>query len=195
MGLIYINSHNKLVISEHFNNEKKTIAFTGMREPFGKNNKKNYTYFSKLKNIIKEVLVTFIEKEYVTHFINGLAIGSDQLCASVVIELKKDYKITLEAAIPCFNQDMYWNDEDKINYQKILSLCDTKNYITAGNYTKICMHIRNRYMVDNSDIVIAIWNGKSGGTEKTVKYAKTKKKPIIIINPDDIFNENLHKGR
>ena len=184
MGLIYINNHNKLVINKPFTNEKKTIAFTGMRKPFEKNNKKESIYFSKLKDIIKETLVALIEKESFTHFINGLAVGSDQLCASVVIELKKYYKITLEAAIPCFNQDMYWSDKNKINYKKILSLCDIKNYITAGNYTKICMHIRNKYMVDNSDLIIAIWNGKSGGTEQTIKYAKTKKKPIIIINPN-----------
>lgn len=41
-------------------------------------------------------------------------------------------------------------------------------------------------MVNNSDIVIAVWNGSKGGTGNCVNYAKMQKKEIIVINPDDI---------
>lgn len=41
-------------------------------------------------------------------------------------------------------------------------------------------------MVDNADILIAIWNGKGSGTGNTVKYAKSIGKKIIIINPKEI---------
>lgn len=167
----------------------KTVAFTGMRKPFGNNNE-NSIYYSILKDKIKDVVLNLIEKKSANYFISGLAIGSDQLCASVVIELKelkKNYKIQLEAAIPCSNQDRFWTDNYKKNYKEILSLCDIKKYISNKPYTKYCMHIRNRYMVDNSDIIIAIWNGQQGGTAQTVKYARTKKIPIITINPDDIL--------
>lgn len=169
----------------------KTVAFTGMRIPFGNNNSKNNFYYSELKSKIKEVVINLIKKESANYFISGLAIGSDQLCASIIIELKKDYNIMLEAAIPCSNQDRFWTNVDKKNYQKILSLCNVKKYISNSTYTKYCMHIRNKYMVDNSNIVVAIWNGKAGGTAQTVKYAKAKNVPIIIINPDDIINKNF----
>jgi hypothetical protein len=38
-------------------------------------------------------------------------------------------------------------------------------------------------MVDNFDAVIAVWNGLSGGTENTVKYAQAKGRPILVIDP------------
>lgn len=38
-------------------------------------------------------------------------------------------------------------------------------------------------MVDNSDWVIAVWNGKPSGTGKTVKYAEECGCNIIIILP------------
>lgn len=41
-------------------------------------------------------------------------------------------------------------------------------------------------MVDLSDKVIAVWNGKSGGTANCVKYAKTVDKPIMLILPDEV---------
>ena len=37
-------------------------------------------------------------------------------------------------------------------------------------------------MVDKSDLVIAVWNGKeSGGTWNTIQYAKSKGKKIHFI--------------
>ena len=33
---------------------------------------------------------------------------------------------------------------------------------------------KNEYMVDNSDYVIAVWNGKPSGTGNTVTYARKK---------------------
>ena len=36
----------------------------------------------------------------------------------------------------------------------------------------MCFQIRNRFMVDNSERVIAAYNGESGGTRNTVLYAK-----------------------
>jgi len=43
---------------------------------------------------------------------------------------------------------------------------------------------RNRYMVDESRYVIAIWDGSlHGGTYNCYKYAVEKKKATIVINP------------
>lgn len=52
------------------------------------------------------------------------------------------------------------------------------------------MNKRNQYMVDQSDFIIAVWNGKPSGTGKTIKYAKDKNKIIVIINSES-FNINL----
>ena len=47
------------------------------------------------------------------------------------------------------------------------------------------MLVRNDYMVDHSDLVLAIWNGEqSGGTWHTIEYAKAKGKQVDIIKVD-----------
>jgi len=48
------------------------------------------------------------------------------------------------------------------------------------------MQKRNEYMVDNADIVIAVWDGTKGGTCNCVRYAKKLGKDIVIINPKEI---------
>jgi uncharacterized phage-like protein YoqJ len=49
------------------------------------------------------------------------------------------------------------------------------------------MQVRNEYMVDHADVVIAIWNGNQhGGTFNAVSYARQKHKPVIRIDPNTL---------
>lgn len=45
------------------------------------------------------------------------------------------------------------------------------------------MHERNRYMVTNSSLMIALYNGLPGGTQKTIEFAREQGLEIIIIKP------------
>ena len=48
-------------------------------------------------------------------------------------------------------------------------------------YTPDCFDRRNRYMVDHSDLIIAVWNGSPSGTGNTISYAKLLEKRICVI--------------
>jgi len=46
------------------------------------------------------------------------------------------------------------------------------------------MQKRNEWMVDNCDLLIAVWNeDKSGGTYNCIQYAKSVNKEVIYVNP------------
>lgn len=46
------------------------------------------------------------------------------------------------------------------------------------------IHKRNRWLVDEHDAIMALYDGrKSGGTYATLQYAKRKGKPILWLNP------------
>lgn len=53
-------------------------------------------------------------------------------------------------------------------------------------YKPYLMQVRNEYMVDLAEKVIAVWDGTSGGTANCVEYAKKKTKKIITINPSTV---------
>ncbi len=165
-----------------------TICFTGHRPnklPWGYN--ENLSSCIAFKKDLYEILEKAIQNNY-THFISGLALGVDLICAETVLELKRKYpKIVLEGAIPCANQDSKWNESSKKRYSKIVEQCDYKT-ILSPIYTDTCMNDRNKYMVEKSDVVIAIWNGKPSGTGNTVKFAKEKGCKIMIINPENYKN-------
>lgn len=45
------------------------------------------------------------------------------------------------------------------------------------------MQLRNQYMVDASAVLIAVYDGQSGGTKNTVDYARGRGRKIIEIRP------------
>lgn len=160
-----------------------TACFTGHRPqslPCGSS--ETHPICLKIKSQLKRLVIGLIEKKNVTHFISGVALGIDTWAAEIVLELKKEYpNITLETAIPCRSQADRWNAAAKERYNQILSLCDNITYVNE-EYTKNCMMERNMYMVDNSNYIVAVWNGKPSGTGKTVKYALEIAKTVYCID-------------
>ncbi len=130
-----------------------------------------------------EERIKFAITEYgITNFISGMAIGVDTDFAEIVLKLRNKFSIALECAIPCPNQTLKWNDADKLRYESILKRAD-KISIISERYTPDCMLKRNRFMVDKSELVIAVFNGlEKGGTWHTIKYAKSKNKNIELID-------------
>ena len=116
----------------------------------------------------------------VTCFITG---GFDTIAAQKVLDLRNNYnEIKLILAIPCEDQSSKWSDEDKYIYENIKKDADKVIY-TSKKYEKDCMLKRNRYMVSNSDCLIAAWDGrKVGGTYYTLNYAKKLNKQIILLD-------------
>lgn len=160
-----------------------TACFTGHRPqnlPCGFN--ETHPACIKIKNQLERLIIGLIERKNVTHFISGGALGVDMWAMEIVLELKEEYpNIMLEAAIPCCSQTCSWNVKSKERYNRLLSLCDKKTLVQE-RYTADCMMKRNKYMVDNSDYVIAVWNGKPSGTGNTVKYAINNKKEVYYID-------------
>ena len=149
--------------------ETLTACCTGHRPkgfPFiyGGSSEKYFAYLHELEKMVLKAI-----NEYgVTHFITGMAEGADLDFAEIVLLLRKKYKtIKLECAIPYDTQICGLDWENYYRYERILKLANEVNYITK-TYQKGCCLKRNRYMVDKSDFVIAVYNGQEkGGTYYT----------------------------
>lgn len=129
---------------------------------------------------MRAAVVELIEEGY-THFISGMATGSDTWFAECVINLMDIYPdLELEAAVPYRGQRDRLVAGDRFRYDAIIKHC-SKVTLLSGDYTKYCMSKRNKYMVDNSDVVLIVNYAESGGTVNTRAYAEKKKKRIIDL--------------
>lgn len=119
-----------------------------------------------------------------TLFLTGMAQGVDMDFAECVIKLRDrcHLPVALKAVIPCRNQTEFWSKEEVQRYVSILCRADD-SVVLSDEYTPQCMLLRNRFMVDNSDLVIAVFNGiRRGGTWYTMRYAKKQGVRIDLLD-------------
>ena len=161
----------------------KRCAFTGYRPqkmPFGYNetDPRCVEFKARLRDTIEDL----IGHGY-AHFISGGALGMDMFAAEAVMDLKRDYPwIILEIAIPFKAQPSKWTSAYQERYYRLLDEADMITTISR-EYTRSCMFRRNRYMVDNADLLLAAYDGQPGGTAMTVGYAREMDIPIQTIMP------------
>ena len=150
--------------------KEKTVAFTGHRIL-----KKDID----IKDL-KYCIDCLIKGEKDT-FLIGMAIGFDFLCFKVLLEFKKIYKnIKIIACVPCENQDKNWNLSQKIEYKSLIKKADEIIY-TSKEYHIDAMFKRNRFMVDNSSVLVAYIYKTTGGAYYTAKYAIENQKEVLYI--------------
>lgn len=155
------------------------IAVTGHR-----NLNKEYDGIGPMSTWIKKEVNNILDKHGPVMLISGMALGVDILFAEIAIERNLD----LLAAIPCRGQEKVWPSKSQDRYNKILRYENCEKVHVSENYSGWAMQKRNEYMVDNSDLLIAVWNHIAiGGTYNCVKYAKKVNKEIIRINPQDFY--------
>ena len=160
----------------------KTVCFSGhriKRLPKG-------DALKELENLLYIEICKVVDAGFDT-FLFGACFGFDFLAASQVLKLKKEKDIKLIATIPFRGQEQRWPANWRQKYNGILKQCDNI-VILHDSYCKESYFDRNRYMVDNSSLIICYYDGGTGGTAQTVRYAKTK---IKVINLYDRLNKDL----
>jgi uncharacterized phage-like protein YoqJ len=124
----------------------------------------------------------------------GMALGSDMLFADVVLEYKRKYpRVKLIAVVPCIGQENSWNEKQKLKYQQLLEGASEVKIISNREYFDGCMQIRNRELADSCDLLLAVYDGKRGGTMQTVELAKKQGKKIRIIDPSTLLRVTLYQ--
>ncbi len=145
------------------------LAFTGHRPeslPFGDNELTAACILLKTK-IQTEIMDSAAKGCRV--FLHGGARGGDLIFAEQVLLVKAtEYPdIQLITVVPYEGQANNWSEAWRERYYRIHEL-STEVITLAARYSRDCYHVRNRCLVDNSDRLLALYNGSaSGGTHYT----------------------------
>lgn len=133
-----------------------------------------------IRPFIKQIIISLVNKENISDFYVGNHGNFDRLVYSTLKEISAKY--------------------DNINYDVVLAyLPKKKDDIVYKNTIypegielvpqKFAISFRNKWMIKNSDIVIAYVNHNYGGAAQFLKYAENQKKRIINIA--DIYSKKL----
>lgn len=113
-----------------------------------------------------------------TRFLSGFAEGADLLFAALVAEEKARHpELFLEAALPYAGR----TKTKDWRFHELLQQCDGVK-AESQTYTPSCYMRRNRYMVGQSQRVIAVYDGREkGGTLFTMRYAHSLGRDVRVI--------------
>ena len=72
------------------------------------------------------------------------------------------------------------SEYEKERYMHIIQNADYAATI-SDHYFRACYQRRNEFMVDHSNLVIAVWNGTPSGTKNTIDYANRKGVKVVNV--------------
>lgn len=154
------------------------IAVTGHRpkglfrsDPYSVANQQKLLLFC--RQLVKQVK----QQHTGVEFIQGMALGFDQAIGEAcVLE-----GVPFHAYVPFEGQANAWPPSARITYRALLSKAAIVKVISQGNYSPLVLNLRNEAMVDDCELLIALWSGDDGGTANAVRYAQTKNIKVINV--------------
>ena len=150
----------------------KRCCFTGHRP--GKLKQDEQT----VKRLLAASIDQAIARGYTT-FITGMAQGTDIWAAEIVLDMRRNNpELKLICALPHPDFEQSWRMEWRNRYNAIRTAADLERTISPA-YSKAAYQKRNVWMVDHSALVIAVFNGESGGTLNTIRYAQQNQVEIM----------------
>lgn len=148
-----------------------TVSFFGHRELSGA-----FEVERSLKKIIRELIST---KEYV-EFLIGRNGEFDMLASSVIRREISDngYGNASHILVLPYRTAEYMDNTDSFKaYYDEVEICEK----SADAHFRAAIQIRNRYMIDRSDMVVCYAERKSGGAYNALQYAEKNKKNVINL--------------
>lgn len=116
----------------------------------------------------------------ILEFLVGRNGDFDQIVSSAVKRQQRrvrDDNSALILVLPYPTAELRDNLENFEAYYDEIELCSA----AAGSHPKGAIQIRNRQMVDRSDLVVFCVDHSSGGAYQTLRYAQRKKKEILNL--------------
>lgn len=131
-------------------------------------------YDERIADTLMRVAREALEARKPDQVISGMALGWDTAVARAAAAMG----LPFVAAVPFVGQEAHWGPQDVVRYQLLLSLAHQVVVVTPGAYAPEKLQLRNEWMVNHSDKVLALFNGTPGGTANCIRYAKMKYVPV-----------------
>lgn len=130
----------------------------------------------RLDTLLYELITT---KEYV-EFLIGRDGEFDLLASSLIKRAVKNYgynNTSLVLVLPYLRAEFRDNEKNYLDYYDEVEICAESSEV----HYKSAIQVRNRNMVEHSDLIVCFIRHEYGGAYKTVQYAKKQERKIINL--------------
>lgn len=131
--------------------------------------------YSRLVDLARAIL----KKLQPSKVLVGMAVGWDMALAEATVEAQ----LPLWACLPCNPKTQRERFDDE-NFQRHIDILSKASEITVcgtGTLAKFNYQMRNEFMVDNCNLLLAIFSGKPSGTKNCIEYAKKVNRKVLNL--------------
>lgn len=136
--------------------------------------------FRLIEDRLEELIIKLLREHEYVDFLVGRNGDFDQLVSSTIRRVKREFRddnCTHILVLP-YNAAEFQNNEDSFaGYYDEIEICPESH---AAHF-KAAMQIRNRSMVDRSDLVVCYVEHNFGGAYQTMMYALKQEKEVINL--------------
>ena len=136
--------------------------------------------FSLVEHKVETLIVRLLNEHEYVEFLVGREGEFDQLVTSAILRCKKRLdtaNCSVTWVMPYLKADYVKNSDSYDNYYDSVEVCEQ----SANTHPKAAIQIRNRAMVDRSDLCVFYVTHKSGGAYQTLRYAEKANANIINL--------------
>lgn len=134
----------------------------------------------KVEELLEEQIRKLINENEYVEFLVGRNGDFDRCVSSVVLRVRKNYRDDNSALVLMLPYPTAEYLNNKEYFHRFYTDVEI-SYKASKSYPKLAIQIRNREMVDRSDLIICYIEKNWGGAWKTVQYAGAKGKNIIKL--------------
>lgn len=115
-------------------------------------------------------------------FYTGMASGVDMYAADYVLQQREQYpNLRLICVKPFAGCGRALRGDERYHFNSLLANADAIVEL-SDHYHNICYRLRNQYMIDHSDQLIAVVGEMRSGTGQTIRMAERRKLPVRMID-------------
>ena len=136
--------------------------------------------FQSAEQAVEKIIEKLLQEHEFVEFLVGRDGEFDQIVSSTILRLKKrtdNANCSLTWVMPYLKADYINNQENYDSYYDFVEICEQ----SVHAHPKAAIQIRNRKMVDLSDLCVFYVTRKNGGAYQTFRYAETTGIPIINL--------------
>lgn len=134
---------------------------------------------SVMQQWVKREVGKFFQRVRPMEVFIGMALGADLIAAEECVRLK----IPFIAVLPYIGQERAWGAAQQNWYQSVLKHARGTMVVSAGGHTNAKLHRRNHVIVDRCEKLLAVWDGREGGTAQCIDYAQENERDITVLDP------------
>ena len=165
-----------------------TVALTGHRPDRLAGYDMSHPFYRVLHQELSSRVQALLGQHQQLELRSGLALGADTIWAQVGLQLREQHpgRIRIAGYLPFPDQAGRWPKSSRDTWAQIRHDLD-REHICAESYSASVMHRRNAVLIQDADLLLALWDGKpTGGTAGTVRLARAQNTLIQVIDPEQI---------